>query len=247
VLRFAKAPAGGYEPPLKLLKSRNNREHRVSDQAAFQEVDDAVRQDELKAFWKRYGTYAVAGAVVLLVAVAGIVGWRQYQTDQRSKAGQAYSVALAKIGPNGQGDNNKAARAELEALAQNSVEPYRSLAALAAAQLRDTPDEEVAALLEVAPKLKGDLAEMARVLAGYHSIDTAKAADTVATLEPISGPDHAFHGSVLELQSLIAQKKGDMKRARELWQEIAKDPTAPPGAQQRVQALLNLTDEQGTK
>lgn len=214
----------------------------MSDQAAFQEVDDAVRQDELKAWWKRYGTYAVAAAVVVIVIVAGVVGWRQYQTAERAKAGQAYSVALAKIG-----QDNKAARADLEALAQNSVEPYRSLAALAAAQLRDTPEEEVAALLEVAPKLKGELSEMARVLAGYHSIDTAKGADTVASLDPISGPDHAFHGSVLELQSLIAQKKGDTKRARELWQEIAKDPTAPPGAQQRASALLNLIDEQGTK
>jgi hypothetical protein len=38
-----------------------------------------------------------------------------------------------------------------------------------------------------------------------------------------------------------------VKRSRELWNEIIKDPAAPPGAAQRAQAMLNLSDEQGTK
>ena len=215
----------------------------MSDQAAFQEVDDAVRQDDLKAWWKRYGTYTVAGAVLVVIVVAAAVGWRQYQAAQRSAAGQAYSIALAKIGPNGQGDN-KAARAELEQQAQNAIEPYRSLAALAAAQLRDTPDEQVAALLEVAAKLPGELPDLAMAIAGFRSVDTAKAADTIAKLEPLAAPDRPFHGSVLELQALQAERKGDLKRAKELWTEITKDPTAPQGAVQRAQALLNFQDAQ---
>jgi hypothetical protein len=218
----------------------------VSDQAAFQEVDDAVRQDDLKAWWKRYGTYSVAGAVLVVVAVAAVVGWRQYQTAQRSAAGQAYSIALAKIGPNGQADN-KAARADLEQQAQNAIEPYRSLAALAAAQLRDTPDEQVAALLEVAAKLPGELPDLAMAIAGFRSVDTAKGADTIAKLEPLAAPDRPFHGSVVELQAMQAQRKGDLKRAKELWTEITKDPTAPQGAVQRAQALLNFQDAQDAK
>ena len=211
----------------------------MSDQAAFQEVDDAVRQDDLKAWWKRYGTYTVAGAVLVVVVVAGVVGWRQYQTAQRSAAGQAYSVALAKIG-----QDNKAARVDLEQQAQSAVEPYRSLAALAAAQLRDTPDEQVAALLDVAARLPGELPDLAMVIAGFRSVDTAKAADTIAKLEPLAAPDRPFHGSVLELQALQAERKGDLKRAKELWTEITKDPTAPQGAVQRAQALLNFQDAQ---
>jgi hypothetical protein len=214
----------------------------VSDQAAFQEVDDAVRQDDLKAWWKRYGTYSVAGAVLVVVAVAAVVGWRQYQTAQRSAAGQAYSIALAKIG-----QDNKAARADLEQQAQNAIEPYRSLAALAAAQLRDTPDEQVAALLEVAGKLPGELPDLAMAIAGFRSVDTAKAADTIAKLEPLAAPDRPFHGSVVELQAMQAQRRGDLKRAKELWTEIVKDPTAPQGAVQRAQALLNYQDAQDAK
>jgi hypothetical protein len=228
--------------PLKLLIFRNNRESRVSDQAAFHEIDDAVRQDDLKAWWKRYGTWVVAGVVVLVVAVVALVGWRQYQTAQRAAAGAAYASALAQIGK-----DNAAARTALDQQAASAVEPYRSLAALAAAQMRDKPEEQVAALLDVAPKLPGELSELAQVIAGYRSVDTAKADETIAGLGSISGVDHAFRGSVLELQALQAAHKGDVKRARELWTEIGKDPAAPQGTVQRAQAMLNLYDEQGAK
>jgi len=69
----------------------------VSDSAAFQEVDDAVRQDDLKLWWKRWGTWVVAGAVLVVVAVAGLVGWRQYDASRRAEASAAYSATLAQI------------------------------------------------------------------------------------------------------------------------------------------------------
>jgi hypothetical protein len=78
-------------------------------------------------------------------------------------------------------------------------------------------------------------------------VGTPKAEETVAALGPISGVDHAFHGSILELQALQAFQKGDTKRARELWTDILKDPAASSGTVQRAQAMLNLSDEQGTK
>lgn len=214
----------------------------MSDHAAFHEIDEAVRQDDLKAWWKRYGTWVVAGVVVLVVAVAAVVGWRQYQGAQRAAAGLSYSSALALAGK-----DKAAARAALESLATSAVEPYRSLAALAAAQMRDKPEEQVAALREVAPKLPGELSELAQVIAGFRSIDTPKADETVTALGPISGVDHAFHGSILELQALQALHKGDAKRAHELWTEIVKDPAVPPGVAQRAQAMLNFSEEQGTK
>jgi len=46
--------------------------------------------------------------------------------------------------------------------------------------------------------------------------------------------------SVRELQAMLAVRKGDTKRAKELWNEIAKDPAVPQGTSQRVTAMLNL-------
>jgi hypothetical protein len=207
----------------------------LSDSAAFQEVDDAVRQDDLKDWWKRWGTWVVAGAVAFVVVVAGLVGYRQYDASQRGQASAAYSTALSKIG-----QDNAAARTELNQQAENAPEPYRSLAALAAAQLLDKQDDQVVALEAVASRLPTELGDLALVIAGFRSVDSGKLDAAMARLAPLAQPDRPFHASVTELQALAAARKGDLKRARELWTEIAKDRTAPQGAQQRAQAMLTL-------
>lgn len=208
----------------------------MSDSAAFQEVDEAVRKDELKEWWDRYGTWVVAGAVSIVIVVAAAVGWRQYDAGQRAAASVAYSTALAKIAT-----DKAAARAELEKQAQDAREPYRSLAALIAAQLRDTPDEQVNALLAVAPKLSApELGDLALVIAALRSIDTPKADEMAAKLDALAGPDRPFRIAVREVQALAAARKGDAKRARELWAEIAKDPGTPQGSAQRASTMLNL-------
>ncbi|MGD9883743.1 MAG: tetratricopeptide repeat protein [Reyranella sp.] len=208
----------------------------MSDSAAFHEVDEAVRKDELKEWWARYGTWVVAAAVAVVVAVAGLVGWRQYDAAQRAEASAAYSAALAKIS-----QDPKAARAEFDQQAKSAPEPYRSLATMIAAQLNEPQEAQVAALLAVAPSLSTpELTDLANVIAGFKSVDSPTAEEVIARLEPLAGPDRPFRLSVRELQALVAMHKGDLKRAREVWTEISKDPAVPQGAIQRVTAMLNL-------
>ncbi len=208
----------------------------MSDSAAFHEVDEAFRKDELREWWNRWGTWVVAGSVALVVAAVGYVGWGQYDTSRRAAASVAYSAALAQVA-----QDRPAAIKALEAQAQGAPEPYRALAALVVAQLREPLEAEVAALVATAPSLSpAELADLARVIAAYKSIDTPKAEELVAALEPLAGPDRPFRLSVRELQGMMALRKGDLKRARELWTEISKDPQVPQAAAQRATALLNL-------
>ena len=214
----------------------------MSDHAAFHEIDDAVRQDDLKAWWKRWGSYVVGVAVLLVVAATALVGWRQYDASRRAQASVAYSIALSKIG-----QDNAAARAELDKLAESAPEPYQWMAALTVAQLRPTPDEQVAALLAVVPKLPAEFGDLATVIAGYHSVGTAKEAEVAALLQALAGPERPFHASALELAALAAVRKGDLATARRIWNEIAKDAASPQGEQQRAQALLALYGPGETK
>ena len=134
-----------------------------------------------------------------------------------------------------------AALKAFEDQAKNAPEPYRSLAALVAAQLREPLEAQVTALLAVAPTLNSaELTDLANVIAAYKSIDSPRAEEMVAKLEPLAGPDRPFRLSVRELQAMLAVRKGDLKRARELWSEIAKDPQAPQAAAQRASAMLNF-------
>jgi hypothetical protein len=208
----------------------------LSDSAAFHEVDEAVRKDELREWWGRYGSWVVAAAVVLVVVVAGLVGWRQYDASRRAAASSAYSAALAQIA-----QDPAAARVEFEKQASSAPEPYRSLAAMIAAQLREPLDAQVTALTALAPTLSSaELADLTNVIAAFKSVDSAHAEEIIAKLELLAGPDRPFRVSVRELQALVAARKGDIKRARELWTEISKDPQVPQGTAQRAQAMLSL-------
>jgi hypothetical protein len=214
---------------------RHFQEPCVSDSAAFHEIDDAVRQDDLKLWWKRWGSWVVVAAVLAIVAVAALVGWRQYDASRRGEASVAYSQALAKIE-----SDRAAALAELNKQADGAPEPYRSLAALAAAQLLDKPEDQIAALQAVAARLPPELSDLALVIAGYRSVDAGKLDGLLAQLGPLAQPDRPFHASVIELQALAAARKGDLKQARELWTSLVKDSGAPQGVQQRAQAMLSL-------
>ena len=68
----------------------------MSDSAVLQEVDEAVRKDDLKLWWNRYGTLVVAGAVAVVVVAAGAVGcgprWARLE-DRFSGWGGAHGEA----------------------------------------------------------------------------------------------------------------------------------------------------------
>lgn len=210
----------------------------MSDQTALQEVDDAVRRDELDEWWKRWGTWVVVAAVVVVVGVAGSVGYQKYDASQRAEAGAVYSATLAKAA-----QDPKAARADFEKQAKDAPEPYRSLARLMVAELADTPEQQAEALAKVGPTLSStELSDLAAVMAAMRGADAGKTDEMIAKLEPMAGEKRPYRTSVRELQAMSAARKGDLKRARELWTAIAKDPEAPQGAQQRAQALINLNE-----
>ena len=59
----------------------------MSDDSIFREVDEAIRQDRLKAAWNRYGWLFVAGVVMIVGGVAGYNGWVYWRGQQAGAAG----------------------------------------------------------------------------------------------------------------------------------------------------------------
>ncbi len=57
--------------------------------AAF-DLEEQETFDEIKAWWRQYGRWVIAAAVVLVLAVGGGYGWRYWQTQQQVAAGDLY-------------------------------------------------------------------------------------------------------------------------------------------------------------
>ena len=59
----------------------------------FKEVDEDLRRDNFEKLWKKYGFYFIGLAVTVVLAVAGVQGWRAYDLDQRGKMSDRYGAA----------------------------------------------------------------------------------------------------------------------------------------------------------
>lgn len=204
----------------------------------FQEVDEALRQDQAREWWNRHGTKVIGAAVVLVLAVAGWNGWSWYQSSERGKAGQAFSAAVDSASK-----DRATAITALEKLT-GGVEPYASLARLKIAQLKAEGGDRAAAAAQftaAGPAMAtSDLKELSTLLAVMQSFDTASPDELQAKLQPLSARDRPWRYSALELMAAVAMKRNDAAAARTIWAELREDAATPTTLRERAREMLAM-------
>jgi hypothetical protein len=210
----------------------------VSD--IFQEVDEEVRREELKKLWQRYGNFAIAACVLIVV---GVGAWRGYEYWQARKAGESgaafeNAVTLAEAG------KHQEAEAAFAKLAADSGAGYRALARLREAA--EVAGSDRAAAVKTYDDIAADksfgpvINDLAAVRAGYLLVDTAPYSEIRSRLEPLTGADKAFRYSAREILALSAWKSGDMTAARQWADMIIGDPQSPQTTRGRAEVLSEL-------
>jgi hypothetical protein len=201
----------------------------------FQEVDEALRQDQAKEWWKRHGSKIIGAAVLLVLAVAAWNGWNWYQTSQRANAGIAFTTAVDGIGRDRTGS-----MAALEKLT-TGVEPYASLARLKIAQLKAEAGDRTAAASQFEAAAQAidaaDLKDLSVLLAVMQAFETAGPDELQARLQPLTARDRPWRASALELMAAVAMKRNDPAAARAIWMELRDDPATPPAMRERAREM----------
>jgi hypothetical protein len=209
----------------------------VSD--IFREVDEELRQDRLTALWKKYGNFVLGGAVLIVAATAGVTVWKGQQHKARESSGEAYVSAAAFLAEQ---KTDEAAQA-LAKLATDGSSGYAALARLQLAALKTQAGDTagaVAAYEEMAADsaLDGGMRDLATVLAVMHGLDTMEPDAAAKRLETIAKEGNPWRHMAKELQAVIALKKGDTARAKELYTALADDAASPPALRGRATEML---------
>jgi hypothetical protein len=216
----------------------------VSD--IFQEVDEALREDRAKEWWRRWGSSVIGGAVAIVVAVAAYNGWAWYQASQRGQAGDAFGAALTLAATDKPG-----AIAALDKIAAGGVSPYAELARLRIARLKaEAGDKDGAAAAyraAVAGARDADGRELAIVLKAMQEFDSAKPEDLDAELRPLLGKDRPWRPIALELLAAVALKQKDEAKARTLLGELRDESAASQALRERAAELLSALGEPAAK
>jgi len=209
------------------------------DAQLFKEVDEEIRRDRYSQIWKSYGKYITGGAAAIVLATAAVVFWQRYQLSVAGKEGETYAAAVSVA----QGGKTDEAIKALAAVAAKSGSGYKTMARFQEAALRAKKGEprQAAALYDAIAADGGAdsvLRDLARLLSVRTELDTGKPAELTAKIAPLAKGDGPWHHSALELTALLAQKSGDIKRAREIFTRLADDGTAPSALRARARALL---------
>jgi hypothetical protein len=210
----------------------------------FREVDEEIRKERYYALWKKYGPWVIAGAVALVLAVAGWQGWQQWQRSQALDASDRYAEAVTTLNSG----NREQALQQFSEMAEPSGDGYALLAAYRRAELlaQQGATQEAVRIWNDIAATGGSRAvrELATVFAVMHQIGTdgADPNKLAARLEPLTGSDGAYRWTALELQAELARQQDDTDKAVELYKQIAEGSDVPPAQRRRATQMLELLE-----
>ena len=206
----------------------------------MREVDDALREDELKTFLEKYGKPLLAAVVIGLLALGGWLWWSGEQKAEAGERGEAYTQALDDL----DAGNLAGADERLATIAEgNSGSAVSAKLMRAGIALEQGNTQQAVALYEEvaensgAPQPYRDLATIRAVAANF---DTRPPADVIARLKPLAVEGNPWFGVAGELVGMAYLKQDKPKLAGPLFAQIARDEDLPQSLRGRARQLAGL-------
>lgn len=207
----------------------------------FNEIDEDVRRERYEQLWKRYGNYVIGAALLVVLATAGAVGWREYTNRQNEAQALRFLNALELA----QKGDDAGARAAFASLAGDAGAGYATLARLQEAGLLAKAGDTAGAA-KVYEQIAADgrvdqvFREFATVLLVQDQVATGEPARLTQMLAPLMNDKSPWRHSATELSALLAQRTGDKAKAKEFYAKLADDLTAPQGMRARASEMLAI-------
>ncbi len=211
-----------------------------SDDSFIREVNEELRSDQVKYAWKRYRPLVIGLVVLIVGGAVGRETYRWWDRNNSSASGDKFLAALQLAEQN----KNDEALAAFAALEKDGTGAYPVLAKMRAASIQQAKGDAAGAIAAFssvgkdanAPQAMRDLAKMR---AAWLMIDTSTYDQVAAEVQVMAVPANPLANSAREALGLSAYKAGDMKKAKDWFQQIANDAGAPRNVANRAQIMLD--------
>ncbi|MFL6764363.1 MAG: tetratricopeptide repeat protein [Sphingomicrobium sp.] len=204
------------------------------------EVDENLRRDQLRDFFKAYGNWLIAALVLFLAASGGFIWWKQHQAQQHEAEIEQLAQVYKEIG------SGKASQApqQLDQLSKSGSDAVRASALFARAALAlqqndlklATGTYKAMANDSGLPKPYRDAALIRETALEF---DQLQPQEVVARLEPLAKPGEPWFGTAGEMTGLAMLKQGRKQEAGQLFAAIAKDRGVPATVRARAQQVAS--------
>ena len=194
----------------------------------LREVDENLRRDQLRDFFKAYGNWLIAGVGLFLLISGGLIWWNQHRDQQHEAQVEKLAQVYKDIGSG----NTAQAPKQLEDLGQDGSTAVRASALFAHAALvlqQNDTKGAIATYKSIAddsgfPQPYRDVALIRQTSLEF---DQLQPQDIIARLAPLAKPGEPWFGSAGEMTALALIKQGQQKQAAQLFAAIAKDDSVP--------------------
>ncbi len=181
---------------------------------ATYDLDEQERMDELKAWWKRWGSLLMVGLAVVIAAVAGWRYWQSHMVTQSLEAATVYEKLTQSLVAN---DSKGAREAGAMLLDQYKGTAYAPRAALLLAKLNVTSKDLKSAQSQlewaVANSKEPTVKDLARLQLAGVQLDQKQYDAALKTLAGSHSDAFAFRFEDMRGDVLMAQDKKDDARA----------------------------------
>lgn len=218
----------------------------MSDDSFIREVNDELRQDQIKGLWASYGRVLMALAVLVVAGTAGYRGWEYWRDTVAARSGDAFLKA-AELSASGKQDDAIAALSELT---KSGTGQYPALARFRIAGetlARGDKPAALAAFDAIAADGAFDeaLRSVAKIRAALLAVDLENYEQVKARIEPMAGPGHAFRSLAREALGLSAFKARDFAQSAKWFRQISDDAKAIGNVRERANVMLELLAGKG--
>jgi len=198
------------------------------------EVDENLRRDQLRDFFKKNGTLLVVALILFLAASGGFI-WYQQHKEQRS---ETEVEQLAQIFKDISVGSTAKLPAQLDDLSKAGSKGVRASAMFTRAALAIQQND-----LKLATSKYREIAnddsfprpyrDAALIRQTSLEFDSLKPEEVVSRMEPLTKPGDPWFGSAGELTALAMIKQGKKREAGQLFATIAKDKDVPQAIRDR--------------
>jgi hypothetical protein len=210
----------------------------MSNENIIREIDEELRSDQMRSFWKNFGPWIIAVAVLAVIATAGWEAWKWWSDSNSARSSDQFYSALALTN----GTDIEAARKALVEVEATGTGAYPMLAKFRQAALlaKDGKTAEATAAYDAIATGSTDtnIRGLALVLAGFTLVDGGDVGQVSQRVTGLLDSANPMHNAAREALGLVKYKAGDLDGARSAFEAVLADPYVSREAQTRLQIYV---------
>ncbi len=213
----------------------------LADEAFLREVDDAVRDSDMKQFWNKWGRWI---AIALVLGFGGLGAWAYYSNQQTQAVGEQGEAFIKAVDSLDAGNNDEALK-QLEPFKEADQAGYRALAKILEGNIAIEKGDKKKAIASYDEVIKDDglpnaFRDFALIRKTMAQFDDVKPQQVIDQLKPLAVPGNPWFGSAGEMTAISYMRQDKEDLAGPIFAQIADQEDLPDSLRDRSRQMAGV-------